>query len=94
VRLSVRTEELRTAAEGLRRASEEVGTRSSGLAQERPAVRAWAVDRGATQADAFLATLLDGVTSAARELDDLALGTVVAARDYDDAEAAALPRPR
>jgi len=94
VRLSVRTEELRTAAQSLRQASEQVGRLSAGLAQQRPVVRAWAVDRGATQADAFLATLLDGITSAARELDDLALGTALAARDYDGAEAAALPRPR
>jgi hypothetical protein len=94
VRLSVRTEELRSAASSLARASEHVARLSAGVAHQRTGVRAWAVDRGATQADAFLATLLEGIGAAAEELDDLALAASVAAQDYDDVESAALPRPR
>jgi len=94
VRLSVRTEELRAAAQALRLASEEVERLRGGLSQQRVGVRAWTVDRGATQADAFLATLLDEVVAAAGELDDLAFGTLAAAQDYDDTESAALPRSR
>lgn len=94
MRLSVRTEELRTSAQVLSRASEQVAHLQAGAVRQRAGVGAWAVDRGATQADAFLATLLAGVLAAAGELDDLATATSVAAQDYDDAESAALPRPR
>ena len=94
MRLSVRTEDLRATAQALQTASDHVGRLGGGLAGQRAAVGSWTLGRGATQADAFLATLLDELASAARDLDDLALRTSVAAQDYDDAESAALPRPR
>jgi len=94
VRLSVRTEELRGAGEALSRAQDQVARLTAGVDRQRAGVRTWAVDRGTTQADAFLATLLEGVAGAADDLGTLALATSVAAQDYDDAESAALPRPR
>ena len=94
MRLAVRTDELRAAAQQLADAADRVGRLTAALDAQRPGVAAWATGRARTRADAFLATLLDEVRSGAEELDDLALWTTVAAQDYEDAESSALPRPR
>ena len=94
MRLAVRTEELRSAARALADAADRLGGLTAGLQAQRSGVAAWTTGRARTQADAFLATLLDGVTSATRGLDDLALRTTLAAQDYEDAEDSALPRSR
>lgn len=94
MRLAVRTEELRAAAQALADAADRVGRLTAALEGQRSGVGAWTTGRATTQADAFLATLLDGVRSAAEELDDLALRTTVAAQDYEDTESSAVPRPR
>ncbi|WP_205708738.1 hypothetical protein [Kineococcus siccus] len=94
MRLAVRTEELTATARQLQDAAGAVGRLAAGLHGQRPAVGTWASGRARTAADAFVATLADGVATTSAQLADLALRTTFAADEYADAEASALAHAR